>query len=272
VHGLLACGGTGEFPNLSMEERELVMKTVVSETKGRATVLATTGFPDTKRTIEMTKMAKDAGVSVAMIPKPYGGTIPTAEGMLQHFRDVAEAVDLPLCAYIAPITSLLDSVDLLWQGSSSIITRDFFKKLVQIQNVSAFKDTSCNMFLLQEVIKTVGDKLSVMAGTDRITMPSLIVGCNGSITASACITPRQHVELFNAVQRGDIKTAKEIHYRLLPLYTAIELLPNFPSAVKTAIDLLGMKAGPVRKPCQPLTQSEVSELRLAMVEAGVLNA
>jgi 4-hydroxy-tetrahydrodipicolinate synthase len=270
VRGILACGGTGEFPNLSMEERKTVMETVVNEARGRATVLATTGYPDTKRTIEMTKVAKSIGVDVAMIPKPYGGTIPTESGLVEHFELISKAVEMPLCAYVAPITSLLDSIGLLWEGRSGMISTGFFRKISEIKTVVAFKDTSCNMFLLQEVIKAVGDKIAVMAGTDRVTLPSLLVGCRGSITASACVAPKQHVEMFEAVKRDDLKKAKEIHYKLLPLYTAIELLPNFPAAVKIGLELQGVKAGPVRKPCQPLTESETRQLKEAMKEADLI--
>jgi 4-hydroxy-tetrahydrodipicolinate synthase len=270
VRGILACGGTGEFPNLSMEERKIVMETVVDEAKGRATVLATTGYPDTKRTIEMTRIARSVGVDVAMIPKPYGGTIPTESGMVEHFQLISKAVEIPLCAYVAPITSLLDTVGLLWQGQSGIISTGFFRKICEIKNVAAFKDTSCNMFLLQEVIKAVGDKIAVMAGTDRVTLPSLLVGCTGSITASACVAPKQHIEMFEAVKRGDLKKANEIHYKLLSLYTAIELLPNFPAAVKTALELQGLRAGPVRSPCQQLTEVETHQLKEAMTEAGLV--
>lgn len=270
VRGILACGGTGEFPNLSMEERKIVMETVVDEVKGRATVLATTGYPDTKRTIEMTKIAKSVGVDVAMIPKPYGGTIPTENGMVEHFNLISKAIEMPLCAYVAPITSLLDSIGLIWEGRSGMVSPAFFRKISEIKNVVALKDTSCNMFLLQEVIKAVGDKIAVMAGTDRITLPSLLVGCSGSITASACVAPKQHVEMFEAAKRNDLNKAKEIHYNLLSLYTAIELLPNFPAAVKAGLELQGVKAGPVRKPCQPLTDSETRQLKEAMKEAGVI--
>jgi len=270
VHGLLVCGGTGEFPNLSMEERKLAMETVADEAKRKAVVLGTTGYPDTKRTIEMTKLAKDAGVDVAMIPKPYGGTIPTERGMIEHYLRVSKAVDMPLCVYVAPITSLLDAVGLLWQGSSAVISVNLFRKLAELPNVVAFKDTTCNMFLLQEVIRAVGDKIAVMAGTDRITLPSLVAGCRGSVTASACVTPKQHVEMFNAVQENELAKARKIHYNLLPLYTAIELLPNFPAAVKTAMEFLGFKTGPVRSPCQPLTEPERQQLKAAMKEAGVL--
>lgn len=271
IHGFLVCGGTGEFPNLTMEERKIVMETTVDEVKKKsATSLGNTGYPDTKRTIEMTAIAKKVGVDAAMIPKPYGGTIPTEAGMVGHLRRISKAVDMPLCVYVAPITSLLDSVGLLWQGRSEVVSMDLFRKVADLPNVVAFKDTTCNMFLLQEVIRAVGDRIAVMAGTDRVTMPSLVVGCRGSITASACVAPKQHVEMFEAVQKNDIPKAREIHYKLLPLYTAIELLPNFPAAVKAAMELQGMKTGPVRSPCQPLTKEEELQLKSAMKEAGVL--
>jgi 4-hydroxy-tetrahydrodipicolinate synthase len=270
VQGILVCGGTGEFPNLTMEERRLIMETTVNEVKGSAIVLATTGYPDTKRTIEMTKIAEEAGVDVAMIPKPYGGTVPTEEGMVEHFRRVTKAVNMPLCVYVAPITSLLDGISLLWQGRSAVISVDLFRRVAELPNIVAFKDTSCNLFLVQEVIRAVGDKIAVMAGTDRVTMPSLVVGCRGSITASACVAPKEHVAMFEAVQKNDIAKAREIHYRLLPLYTAIELLPNFPAAVKSAMEFLGLGVGPVRSPCQALTEPETEQLRAAMHEAGVL--
>lgn len=271
IHGLMIVGGTGEFPNLSFEERKNVYSIVVDQTNGRVPVIATTGYPDTKRTIEMTKEAKDIGADFAMIPKPYGGTIPTDDGLYDHYLSVAKAVDIPIVCYVAPITSFLDSSLLLWQGRSAVISAEMFQKLADIQNISAYKDTSCNMFLLQETIRLVGVKMSVLAGTDRIIFPSLIIGCDGAIIATACVAPRLCVELYEAVQKNDIERARRIHYKLLPLATAIELLPNFPASVKYALDLLGYKGGRVRKPCRPLTTEEENRVKEAMIEADFLN-
>jgi len=269
IHGLMICGGTGEFPNLSFEERKEVFSIVVDQANGRVPVIATTGFPDTKRTIEMTKIAKDVGVDFAMIPKPYGGTIPTEDGLYDHYYSITKAVDIPIICYVAPITSFLDTSLLLWQGKSAVISAEMFQRLADLDNIVAYKDTSCNLFLLQETISLVGEKMSVLAGTDRLTFPSLVVGCDGAIIATACIAPRLCVELYEAVQKNEIEKARQIQYKLLPLCTAIELLPNFPASVKYALELLGYKARRVRKPCRPLTAREKNRVKEAMKVASL---
>lgn len=269
INGIMLCGGTGELPNLSFEERLKVFSLSVDQVNGRIPVICTTGYPDTKRTIEMTESAADVGVDFVMIPKPYGGTIPNLDGIYDHYFTVAQKVDIPIICYIAPITSFLDTALLLWQGRSGVISAEILEKLADLDNIAGYKDTSCNLFLLQETIKLASDKISILAGTDRIVFPSLVIGCNGSIIASACIAPKEYTELFDAVQKNDVEKARRLHYKLLSIATLIELLPNFPESVKYALELLGYRAGHVRKPCLPLTPQEKKQVEDAMKEAGL---
>jgi len=258
VHGIMVNGSTGEVASLSADERKKVVEIAVEETKKGIPVIAGTGASSTATTIELTKDAKDAGADTAMIVTPYY-LIPNEEGLIKHYKTIAEKVDIPIMPYNIPAHT---NVNL----TPSIIAR----LCKEVPNIVGLKDSSGNLSQFAETIRLIGNKISVLNGGDDLLLPSLILGGHGAIIALANIAPKMTVELFDSVQEGDIKRAREIYYKLLPIARAIGSERNFPAPVKEALKQLGRSAGSTRSPIVQLTDQEKEQISDALKYAGLI--
>jgi 4-hydroxy-tetrahydrodipicolinate synthase len=252
VHGLMVNGSTGEAENLSSEERKRVIKIAVEEAGGKIPVIAGTGTPSTKKTIELTKDAKDMGADAVMVVTPFY-LIPNEEGLIKHYKSVVEAVDIPVILYNIPPHTKVN------------LTPSIIEKLCkEAPNIVGLKDSYGNLSQFAETVKLVGDKISVLAGCDDLLLPSFILGAAGAIIALGNIAPAMTVQMFNLVQKGEIKQAKEIYFKLLPIAKAIGSEFNFPAPVKEALKLLGRSAGSTRSPIVPLAKQERANIEEAL--------
>lgn len=254
--GVVPCGTTGEFQNLTVEERKLVSKIVIDEVKGRVPVIVGTGCSSTDLTVEMTKHAKDAGADAALIVTPYYHK-PALRGIYEHYRIVAETVDLPIMLYNIPQVT---GVQLPWQ-----VVED----LAEIPNIVGVKDSSGELRYILALIEKTSPKLSIMCGHDEVVLPALAAGCSGMILASANIIPDVWRELYDSLQRGELQKAREIQLKVQKFCRVI--VKSGSVGPKAAMDMIGVKVGPVRLPLTQggeLTYEDREELRIDLEKLG----
>jgi len=256
VSGVVPCGTTGEFVNLSAEEKKRVIDVTIDEVNGRVRVVAGTGASGTDQALEMTRYAKDAGADAALIVTPFY-LKPTDRGIYEHFDTIASRVDLPIILYNIPQCT---GLPLPWQ---------MVEDLAQIPNIVGVKDSSGQLGFMLAVLEKVRDKINVLCGHDEIVVGALAAGCSGAILASANFIPDIWVGVYNAVKKGDLKTAQEQQYGVQKIARIIA--KSGPVGTKEALNMLGLKVGPVRLPLSvggELTYEEREELRLDLERIG----
>ena len=253
---LLPCGTTGESATLSHEEHQKVIEVVVEQAKRRIKVLAGTGSNCTKEAISLTKHAKEVGADGALVICPYYNK-PTQNGLYEHFRAIANAVDIPIVIYNIPgrtgINMLPDTV---------------IKVAKECKNVVGIKEASGSLDQCSAISRALGDKFEVLSGDDSLTLPILSVGGVGVISVVANIVPDDVGEMIDAYNNGDIKRAKEIHLKLFPLIKAMFIETN-PIPVKTAMGLLGMCSPDLRLPMVPMQPENKERLRQVLADYGL---
>jgi len=256
VHGVVPCGTTGEFINLSTEEKKRVIKTVIDEVNGRVPVIVGTGASGTRETVEMTKYAKDAGATAALIVTPFY-LKPADRGIYEHYSTVATEVDLPIILYNIPQCT---GLPLPWQ---------MVEDLAQIPNIVGVKDSSGQLSFILAVLEKVRDKINVLCGHDEVVIAALAAGCSGAILASANVIPDVWVQIYNHIKNGELQKARELQYRVQKIARIIA--GSGAVGTKAALNMMKIKVGPVRMPLSvggELTYESREELRLDLEKIG----
>lgn len=235
ISGLVPCGTTGETPTLTDSEQLAVIKRTVEIAKGRVPVMPGTGSFSTKKTIEASKAALDAGADAVMVVMPYYNK-PSQEGMKRHVELVAKAVGAPVVLYNIPgRTGVELSVD------------TFLQILETCPNVVGVKDATGNVLRCQELLSRAGDRATVMSGDDGLTIPMMSVGARGVISVTSNVYPREVSECVAAAHAGHWDAARDKHLALVPVHAVMFLEPN-PQAVKAALAQKGRMTTAVRPP------------------------
>jgi 4-hydroxy-tetrahydrodipicolinate synthase len=256
IDGLVPVGTTGECSTLSYEEHERVIEIVVGEAKGRVPVVAGTGSNSTREALMLTNFAREAGADGALLVVPYYNR-PTQEGLYQHFKELAEKVDIPQILYNIPSRT---GVNLLPQTVA---------RLAEIKNIVGIKEAS-TVDQVSEIIElTKGKDFVVFSGNDNQTLPILALGGVGVISVASNVAPRLVSEMVRAFRKGKIEEARELHYRLSPLFKALFLETN-PAPVKAALEMMGLPAGPPRLPLVEISQQNREILRKVLIDLGLL--
>jgi 4-hydroxy-tetrahydrodipicolinate synthase len=256
VHGVVPCGTTGEFVNLTAEEKKRVIRIVVDEVNGRVPVVAGTGASGTQEAVEMTKYAKDVGATAALIVTPYY-LKPADRGIYEHYQTIASEVDLPIILYNIPQCT---GLELPWQ---------MVEDLAQIPNVVGVKDSSGQLKFILAVLEKVRDKLNVLCGHDEVVVAALAAGCSGAILASANVIPDVWIQIYNHIKKGELQQARELQYKVQKIARII--VGSGPVGAKEALNMMKVKVGPVRKPLSfggELTYEAKEELRLDLEKIG----
>jgi 4-hydroxy-tetrahydrodipicolinate synthase len=256
VHGVVPCGTTGEFVNLSTEEKKRVIKVVIDEANGRVPVIAGTGASGTREAVEMTKYAKDAGATAALIVTPFY-LKPADRGIYEHYNTIATEVDLPIILYNIPQCT---GLPLPWQ---------MVEDLAQIPNIVAVKDSSGQLNFILAVLEKVRDKINVLCGHDEVVIAALAAGCSGAILASANVIPDVWVQIYNHVKSGELQKARELQYKVQKIARIIA--GSGAVGTKAALNMMKIKVGPVRMPLSvggELTYESREELRLDLEKIG----
>lgn len=238
VSGLVPCGTTGESPTLSDAEMTAVVRRVVEAARGRVPVIAGTGSFSTKKTIEASRAALAAGAGAVMIVMPYYNR-PSQDGLREHMLAVARAVSGPIVLYNIPGRT---GVDLSAEATERICAA--------APNVVAIKDATGNVLRCQELVRRLGDRLTVLCGDDALTLAMMALGAQGVISVTSNVVPRETSAVTRRFLAGDLAGARAAHLALLELHGLMFVEPN-PSPAKAALAALGRMSPAVRMPLSP---------------------
>lgn len=258
VSGLVTCGSNGEAPYLSREERKKVIETVIDQANDRVPVIVGTGSISTRETIQLTKDAEDLGADAALVVTPFYFKH-TNEEIYQHYKTVAEAVDLSIILYNVP----------KFTGFS--LDPIVVKRVVEeCENVIGIKDSSGSVALISEMIRLVGDRISVLAGSADVFLPTLMLGGKGAIIAVAIFAPKLCRELYEQFLTRNYERAAELQNTISFFNSMIVRKLNQLAAVKYALIVQGVPAGYPRRPTLPLGKEEMREVEEVLKEAGII--
>jgi len=257
THGIVPCGTTGESATLSHEEHHRVVELTIKTVAGRVPVLAGTGSNSTSETIELTRAAKEAGADGALMITPYYNK-PTQEGLYQHFKAAAEAVDIPIILYNVPSRTAVNMLP-------ATVAR-----CAAIKNIVGVKEATADLNQISEVIRLCPNDFAVLSGDDFTSMATVAIGGGGVISVTSNVAPKEMAQMMDAALCGDLVTARRLHYQLFPLMQAMFIETN-PVPAKTALAMMGkIKSGAPRLPLCPMSQASTEKLRKALGECGLL--
>ena len=252
---LCPTGTTGESPTLSHEEHEHVISAVVEAAAGRIKVMAGTGSNSTSEALRLTRWAAKEGADAALLVAPYYNK-PTQQGFYEHYKALAEQVDLPLCIYNIP------------GRTAKNIEPDTIARLAELENITMVKEATGSLDQASEIISSTN--LTVLSGDDSLTLPLLSIGARGVVSVVGNIVPQDMISLVSAFESGDLAEAKRWHHKLFPLCRDMLGLATNPIPVKAALKLLGRDTGELRMPMTSLSDADEAKLRTTLIGYGLL--
>ena len=260
IDGLVPCGTTGESATMTHDEHEAAIRICVEQVNKRVPVIAGAGSNNTREAIPLTQFAKNVGADAALHITPYYNK-PTQEGLYQHFKAIAEAVNMPMWLYNVPGRTVAD------------LKNETVLRLAQIPNIVGLKDATGDIAraidLLRRLPEVVGDKeFAVYSGNDDSALALMLVGGTGVISVTANLMPREMHEMASAAVAGNVAVARAINNRLMPLHQQLFCEPN-PVAPKWALYRMGRIGPGIRLPLTPLSEANRPAVEKAMREAGV---
>jgi 4-hydroxy-tetrahydrodipicolinate synthase len=256
IHGVICLGSTGEFANLTIEERKGVIDLTVDQVKGRVPIMAGTAANSTRETIEMTKYAKDAGADAALIVAPFYG-LPTQEDLYEHYKSISENVSIPIMVYNNPGFSGVDMLPPL------------IERLAAIDNILYLKESTGDIKRVHELLRCCGDGIDVWCGWDDLAYEFFLLGCRGWVAPIANFMPKTSAELFTLVEKKAYEEAKALFFKMLPLLSYLEE-GQLLAKVKEAMNMIGKAGGKPRRPFLPITEEQKNELRRMLSEVGLM--
>jgi 4-hydroxy-tetrahydrodipicolinate synthase len=249
-------GTTGESPTVSVEEHCEIIRVSVEQAAGRAPIMAGCGANSTKEAIELARFAKKVGADCQLQVVPYYNK-PTQEGQYQHFKAIAEAVDLPVILYNVPGRSVAD------------MQHDTVLRLAQVPGIVGIKEATGNIERAQWLIKEAPKDFAIYSGDDPTAVALMLCGGHGNVSVTANVAPRLMHELCMAAMAGDVKRAMEIQFKLMPLHKTLFIESN-PIPVKWAVARMGMSKGALRLPLTELTEASQKTLEGVMHSVGLI--
>jgi 4-hydroxy-tetrahydrodipicolinate synthase len=223
TEALVVSGTTGESPTLTTEEKVALFKLVVEESAGRVPVIAGTGSNNTRASIQLTKLAAEAGVDGILLVVPYYNK-PSQEGIYQHFKAIAESTALPVMLYNIPGRCVVN------------MSVETVVRLSAIQNIVAIKEASGNLDGMAEIISKTPDDFSLYSGDDGLTLPVLSIGGAGVVSVASHIIGNEMQDMITKFKIGQLEEAAAAHRKLLPLMKGLFAAPN-PTPVKAALNI-----------------------------------
>ena len=253
---IVIAGTTGESATVSVDEHCALIKATVAHAKGRIPIIAGAGANSTAEAIKLTRYAKEAGADATLQVVPYYNR-PTQEGMYQHFKSIAEAVDLPVILYNVPGRTVAD------------MSNETILRLAQIPNIVGVKDATGNIGRGYDLLRLAPKSVAVYSGDDPTAMALMLAGGAGNISVTANVAPRDMADLCEAAIAGNLAKAVELNNKLFPLHQKLFIEPN-PVPVKWALAEMGKMPAGIRLPLVPLAAECHDAVRAALREAGVL--
>jgi len=256
TNGIVAVGTTGESPTVDHEEHCELIRVAVETVRGRVPVIAGTGGNSTAEAIELTAYAKGVGADATLQVVPYYNK-PTQEGLYQHFRKVAETVDLPVILYNVPGRTVAD------------LATETTLRLTQVPGIVGLKDATGDLARVSDLLKRAPKSFAVYSGNDDTALALMLLGGHGVISVTANVAPRLMSELCKSALSGDLSGARALNNRLLPLHLKLFVEPN-PIPVKWALAKTGRIGGGIRLPLVQLSAANQPVVEAALRELGLL--
>ncbi|OUR07102.1 4-hydroxy-tetrahydrodipicolinate synthase [Acinetobacter nosocomialis] len=256
TNSIVAVGTTGEASTLSMEEHTQVIKEIIRVANKRIPIIAGTGANSTREAIELTKAAKDLGADAALLVTPYYNK-PTQEGLYQHYKAVAEAVELPLILYNVPGRTGVD------------LSNDTAVRLAEIPNIVGIKDATGDVPRGKALIEALNGKMAVYSGDDETAWELMLLGADGNISVTANIAPKAMSEVCAVAIAKDEPQAKTLNNKIANLHNILFCESN-PIPVKWALHEIGLIDTGIRLPLTPLAEQYREPLRNALKDAGII--
>lgn len=252
---IVACGTTGESATLSREEHNKVIATAVN-TASKAHVIGGSGNNDTRKAVKQVKEVCDLEVDAVLSLSPYYNK-PSQEGYFQHFAEIARASEKPVIVYNVPGRT---------GGNIEAATQ---LRLAKVRNIAAVKEASGNLGQIMKVLAGAPKGFAVLSGDDAITFPMMAMGARGVISVTANLVPKEVADMVHLCLRAKWPEARAIHERLLPIHESMFLESN-PIPVKEAMNLAGMRVGPMRLPLTPLAPANRETLAQVLRKARIV--
>lgn len=243
--GLVVAGTTGEAPTLEDAEKLRLMEIVVDEVGDHATVVAGTGSNDTAHSVHLTAQAAERGVDAVLVVTPYYNK-PNRRGLVEHFKAVAAATDLPVLLYNIPARCVIN------------LEPDLLAELARIDNVVGVKQANSDSGQARRIVEDTG--LALYAGDDNLLGPFAEIGGAGGITVSSHLVGEQMKDLYEAARTGDVERSRAIDAELADVYRTLFIAPA-PATVKAALEMLGFDPSGVRLPLVEVDDAERAEVR-----------
>jgi 4-hydroxy-tetrahydrodipicolinate synthase len=254
--GIVPCGTTGESPTLSHEEHDRVIEITVDAVRKRVPVIAGTGSNSTAEALRLTKHAHEVGADGALMVCPYYNR-PTQEGLYQHYKFIAENVSIPIIVYNIP-------------GRTGVnLLPETLARLAKISNIVGTKEASGSLKQMHDVISLCGPDFDVLSGDDFFTYPLLSLGGHGIISVVSNVAPADMASLVDAFDAGDLKKAKDLHFKMVPLIDSLFIETN-PVPVKAALAMMGKIEYEVRLPLERMSEGNYEKLKKAMMTYGLI--
>lgn len=257
THGIVAVGTTGESSTLTPEEHSNVIRQVIKTVNGRVPVIAGTGANSTHEAIDLTMAAKEAGADACLLVTPYYNK-PTQEGLYQHFKAIAEAVDIPQILYNVPGRTACD------------MQNETVLRLSSIPNIVGIKDATGNLERGKALIDAVPSDFAVYSGDDPTAVALMLLGGKGNISVTANVAPKAVSQAAEFALAGDAEAAHSVDQTIAPLHMNLFLESN-PIPVKWACAQLGLCENSIRLPLTILSDAHHEAVKQAMVQAGILS-
>ncbi|MCA9100024.1 MAG: 4-hydroxy-tetrahydrodipicolinate synthase [Pirellulales bacterium] len=248
-------GTTGESPTLSHEEHDRVIAAVVEVAAGRIKVMAGTGSNSTEEALRLTRWAAQAGADAALVVAPYYNK-PTQRGMYEHFKALAEAVDIPICVYNIP------------GRTGKNIEPETIARLAELPTITMVKEATGSLDQASQIAALTD--LTILSGDDSLTLPLMAIGGRGVISVVGNIVPYDMIAMIKAFEAGDTAAATGWHRKLFPLCRDMLGLSTNPIPIKAAMQMLDRDTGDVRLPLTRLDTAEQENLRRTLTNYGML--
>lgn len=260
VDGLLVAGTTGESATITHEEQRRMIDILVDEVNGRVKTIAGAGSNSSREALGLVRYAGDAGADAALVITPYYNK-PQPHGLIEHYRMLEEASEIPLIIYNVPSRTGTD------------IDVDTVSELAGLDGIIGIKEASPDLdkisMLKSRLMDQGTDDFIILSGNDNLTLPMISMGAEGVISVVANVDPARMSRLVNEALSGDFKSAMKTHYELYSLMKVLFIESN-PVPVKEALNMMGRPAGHVRMPLAPLKDSSREKLRLVLEELALI--
>lgn len=253
---LIVLGTTGEPATMSEKEKEEALGFAVKHINKRVPVIAGAGSNDTAHAVKLAKQAEDLGADGVLAVTPYYNKC-TQKGLIAHFTAIADAINIPLIMYNVP-------------GRTGVnMLPATVKALSGHKNIAAVKEACGNIEQISEIARLCGDKIDIYSGDDAITLPIMALGGIGVISVASNVIPKEMHGLCAAYLAGNIAACRELQFRVNPLVKAL-FSEVSPAPVKTAMNLMGLKAGRLRLPLVEMEEANLNLLKSEMRALGLI--